>query len=259
MILRRITDAFRKRDWFTVGIETLIVMFGVFLGLQVNNWNAKRIARTEANDLLQRMSLEAEATRADLAKYRDLQASILERSLKLSVRLNAIDDCLAMDDEMKLLILGIGDFPPPRFSLATANEAIDSGSLSALPSDDIRDGVRRIIDEMTFIDRQWERYVSVKLDSEKAIYSAAGISLVREENLKIQPGVQWGGIDQYAMQTAEGVCGKPEMVAFATNAAITQHVYTIYLGEVSEKLGQYAALLSAYGNGALPPAKGDTP
>ncbi len=24
MILRRITDAFRKQDWFTVGIETLI-------------------------------------------------------------------------------------------------------------------------------------------------------------------------------------------------------------------------------------------
>ena len=39
MILRRLTTAFRKQDWFTVGVETLIVVFGVFIGLQVNNWN----------------------------------------------------------------------------------------------------------------------------------------------------------------------------------------------------------------------------
>ena len=42
MILRRITDAFRKQDWFTVAVETLIVVFGVFIGLQVNNWNEDR-------------------------------------------------------------------------------------------------------------------------------------------------------------------------------------------------------------------------
>ena len=42
MILRRLTTALRKQDWFTVVIETLIVVLGVFLGLQVNNWNAAR-------------------------------------------------------------------------------------------------------------------------------------------------------------------------------------------------------------------------
>ncbi|MFT5774992.1 MAG: hypothetical protein ACI9NG_000943 [Hyphomonas sp.] len=29
----------RKQDWFTVAVETLIVVFGVFIGLQVGNWN----------------------------------------------------------------------------------------------------------------------------------------------------------------------------------------------------------------------------
>jgi hypothetical protein len=42
MILRRLTDALRKQDWFTVAVETLIVVFGVFIGLQVNNWNEAR-------------------------------------------------------------------------------------------------------------------------------------------------------------------------------------------------------------------------
>jgi hypothetical protein len=39
MILRRLTNAFRKQDWFTVVIETLIVVFGVFIGIQMANWN----------------------------------------------------------------------------------------------------------------------------------------------------------------------------------------------------------------------------
>ena len=49
MILRRITDAFRKQDWFPVAVETLIVVFGVFIGLQVNNWNEERKNHKESH------------------------------------------------------------------------------------------------------------------------------------------------------------------------------------------------------------------
>ncbi len=45
MILRRIAVAIRKHDWFTVAVETLIVVLGVFIGLQVNNWNEARGGR----------------------------------------------------------------------------------------------------------------------------------------------------------------------------------------------------------------------
>ncbi len=42
MILRRLSTAVRKQDWFTVVVEIMIVVLGVFLGLQVNNWNEAR-------------------------------------------------------------------------------------------------------------------------------------------------------------------------------------------------------------------------
>ncbi|MEQ1929264.1 MAG: hypothetical protein ABL957_01860 [Parvularculaceae bacterium] len=47
MILRRIAEAFRRQDWFTVFVETMIVVLGVFLGLQVSNWNATRSGRAK--------------------------------------------------------------------------------------------------------------------------------------------------------------------------------------------------------------------
>lgn len=63
MILRRISDAFRRQDWFTVAVETLIVVLGVFLGLQVNNWNAARSDR--AREAVYLVSL-AEDLRSDI-------------------------------------------------------------------------------------------------------------------------------------------------------------------------------------------------
>jgi len=42
MILRRIAEAFRRQDWFTVFIETMIVVLGVFIGLQVQEWSGRR-------------------------------------------------------------------------------------------------------------------------------------------------------------------------------------------------------------------------
>lgn len=39
MIMRRIIQHFRKQEWTAIGIDFFIVVIGVFLGLQVNNWN----------------------------------------------------------------------------------------------------------------------------------------------------------------------------------------------------------------------------
>lgn len=39
MILRHVMEHLRKQEWTAVAIDFLIVVVGVFLGLQVNNWN----------------------------------------------------------------------------------------------------------------------------------------------------------------------------------------------------------------------------
>ena len=42
MILRRITEHVKAQNWFAVGLDFLIVVVGVFIGIQVSNWNAAR-------------------------------------------------------------------------------------------------------------------------------------------------------------------------------------------------------------------------
>ncbi len=45
MILRRVIAHFRKQEWTAIAIDFLIVVVGVFVGLQVNNWNEARVER----------------------------------------------------------------------------------------------------------------------------------------------------------------------------------------------------------------------
>jgi len=59
MILRRVINHFRKQEWTAIAIDFLIVVVGVFVGLQVNNWN-------EARETDRRSAEFTERLRADL-------------------------------------------------------------------------------------------------------------------------------------------------------------------------------------------------
>ena len=52
MILRRIIAHFRKQEWTAIALDFLIVVLGVFVGLQVNNWNEARTERAKEHGYL---------------------------------------------------------------------------------------------------------------------------------------------------------------------------------------------------------------
>ncbi len=60
MILRRLVDSLRKQDWSTVLVEIGIVVLGVFLGIQVANWNAERQERQLEQVLIERLIFDFE-------------------------------------------------------------------------------------------------------------------------------------------------------------------------------------------------------
>ena len=73
MILRRLANALRKQDWGTVALEIMIVMIGIFLGLQASAWNQSRIDRAEEVVFLQELYrdvVELEKTSNQLIELR---------------------------------------------------------------------------------------------------------------------------------------------------------------------------------------------
>jgi hypothetical protein len=83
MILHSLATALRRQEWFTVVLEILIVVVGIFIGLQVDDWNQARQDRQLETRYLQRLQADLleDSIRVDrgilLAKIRMQQARLL--------------------------------------------------------------------------------------------------------------------------------------------------------------------------------------
>lgn len=66
MILRRLAEAIRRQDLFIVFIEVLVLVVGVFIGLQVDDWNQLRKDRVEERVYLEELLEDFEANRTAL-------------------------------------------------------------------------------------------------------------------------------------------------------------------------------------------------
>jgi len=58
MILRRITEQVKSQNWVAVGIEFVIVVVGVFVGLQAQDWSTARAERSAEQAAIERLIIE---------------------------------------------------------------------------------------------------------------------------------------------------------------------------------------------------------
>lgn len=66
MLLRRVIQNVKKQEWTAIAIDFLIVVVGVFVGIQAANWNEVRADQSRARGYLERIHNDVEA---DLANY----------------------------------------------------------------------------------------------------------------------------------------------------------------------------------------------
>ncbi len=92
MILRRVASAFRRQDWFTVFVETMIVVLGVFLGLQVNNWNEARQQANKEQATMSRLLADFEAQEKLLVERVERAEMLTRKSGELLALLRAGDE-----------------------------------------------------------------------------------------------------------------------------------------------------------------------
>lgn len=121
----------RRQDWFAVSLELLIVVLGVYLGLQANAWAAARADERRSDAYVERLIVEMEAdrrTRQELAAYYDAVFDSAERAHAL---------LLAPSQDAPALVINAYraseyNYSPPTSS--TWDEIVSSGDLALIPS-----------------------------------------------------------------------------------------------------------------------------
>ena len=138
MILQRLATSIRKQDWFTVLVETLIVVLGVFLGLQVNNWNAARADKAAGADYLARIAEDIRSDDVRLAEALQIwredgkQASRIVRFLE-----GDSAETLTDWDAFKIIYYGAG-WTPFKPNRVTYDELISTGQFGLVGDQALR-------------------------------------------------------------------------------------------------------------------------
>ncbi|MBT8269888.1 MAG: hypothetical protein KJN59_11765 [Bacteroidia bacterium] len=133
--------------------EILLVMIGILLALQVNNWNESRLERKEEIEILKEVK---SALNYDLEKtFRSLRARAISRRNLSEDILNAVKDKRAIQDSIDFIFLSGGETFRPSY---TAYKALESKGIDLIKNDSIKYGIIQIYDS---------EYVHLKLRLEQ--------------------------------------------------------------------------------------------
>lgn len=138
MIVKRTAEAIRKQDWFTVTIEFLIVVIGIFAGLQANDWAEERQDRKDERAALGRLFEEM------LVVNRELEEFIAQTKRRNDVRRAALEfvesDAPVPDNEtsLKIGINTLANFPPVIPVTAVYEELQSSGQFQLIQNSGLR-------------------------------------------------------------------------------------------------------------------------
>ena len=117
--------------------EIVLVMIGILLALQVNNWNTERIQRIESRDLSKRLLQETNQNIELLKREVEYQNQGLDGLLQFlkMTGSNYKEKSVEKTDSLLYRIIS-----SPRFELNTSvlEEAISTGSLAIIKSDSLR-------------------------------------------------------------------------------------------------------------------------
>lgn len=96
MIIRRLGEAIARQDWFVVLIELIVLVVGIFIGLQVDDWNQARKDRNDEQRFL--VSLHE-----DILLAEELSARVRERRLSRRDQVRTANDVIFGHDQRDYL------------------------------------------------------------------------------------------------------------------------------------------------------------
>ncbi|WP_412067264.1 hypothetical protein [Rubrivirga sp. IMCC43871] len=130
MILRRITKHVQDQNWTAIAIDFVIVVVGVFVGLQVSNWNAARLHDRSERVYIERIREDIAANQDDLRLRLSYFRQTRSHALATLAALDKPSDSLGVP--FLVDVYQASQIIPRGFGRDTYDEIISVGANSAI-------------------------------------------------------------------------------------------------------------------------------
>ena len=161
MILRRVIEHVREQNWTAVGIDLVIMVVGVFLGIQLGNWNAARVEEARAEAVLASLADEVAALRERADYALGYHGRNIDHLQALAVALD--QGAMASGDSARVraAIAEGNTFTPAPGAPATLTQLLSSGQLHLIRDDALRSA---LLDFKERVDAAPDLFLHIRLE-----------------------------------------------------------------------------------------------
>jgi hypothetical protein len=139
MILRRIREHVVHFHWFAVAIDFIIVVIGVFIGIQASNWNQARAERSQAREYRAMLRNDLDENLANLATRRRYYTWVRNEALSMLADLER--PASSLDQQFLVHAYQATQILPWALKRNTYDEIVSTGTIAGLGDPLLRDKV----------------------------------------------------------------------------------------------------------------------
>jgi hypothetical protein len=155
MIPRRVAEHAKTQNWFAVTLDFLIVVIGVFIGIEVANWNQARQDRQEERRYYGQLLVDLRGDLETFSRTERLADRYDEAAQLVIDRLGGKAPHQVSPGRMAVAIHHAGFINIPYTSRGTYNELVSTGNLGLLRNSQLKSEIAKYYAAFDR-DRQWD-------------------------------------------------------------------------------------------------------
>lgn len=155
VLLRRLSEHLREQNWTAVAIDLLIVVLGVFMGIQVQAWYEERKEKKLVHGYLYRLNEDFSLSITGSERTRRFMTANINN---LGIVLSSLRKCSVSDADRDRFANGLfhmGKLIPAQFVEGTLDELRASGRLLLVDNDGLRNAINESVREHQYQARVW--------------------------------------------------------------------------------------------------------
>jgi len=191
VLLRRVTQHVKTQNWFAVVVDFVIVVAGVFVGLQVQDWNDARKERLREQALLIRLHTETQA-------LLDAQQDELDTLQARGQVLTGVNPVLFSQEPMRAItpaecrnISGSHVYRRPPDELPVLDEMLETGRFDLLQDQAVKANLRSYV---MLRERARAHYGEAVNELFRLHSRYPSLIVVRRVPATVAGDVSWGGL-----------------------------------------------------------------
>ena len=164
MILRRFMQHVKDQNWFAVGLDVIVVIVGIFLGMQVTEWNEQRELQLQEISYLE--ALQEDINR--LNEVFDIKIEFEDSRSKLGGYIYGLleqEDFMNKKDEIAGGMLALTNRRTANFSSPVYTDLLSSGKLILIQDETLRKEIIAFFSALEFNERVLEKNSAQFVDS----------------------------------------------------------------------------------------------